>query len=375
MSYTNAKRVLAFLGLVSGGVFLTQSCGKSSSGSSSDSATNPLIQIKMSLSEAQAKTSLSLLSDPNELNLTGSAPGGVVPDSGTISYTLTGCASGLTGTPASQSVVNVYLHDTGCYLKLVAFTLHGTVYNLTNSGAVAFSPALSSGVTGQVATFAGSSATDLITITNLSQLSSTISTSDYVSYEFTIIKVGTNSASITVGTPQSLYTAGQDAPNFKILASNISFDTITAGVGFFTFTVTCSTGTSGNNGIMTGPTFSFCPTVTGGATPNGVDVNSTLNAFSYKLILDASGVGTLTMAAAQAAFASGDSTVSVPSKLIVNSAANTGFITNSLAGPGLMATPANAKMLLVLQAKNTVLSGPTNSSYQYFPVTYTPVTP
>ncbi len=374
MKYSSKKQILSLIAAIGaslGFLLMSNSCGKTGGGSSSSNASatggapGPLIQIPFSLTESQSTLGLT-----DGLGLAGSAPGGVAPDTGTIVYALQGCASGLTASStASQSAINVYINDTGCYVKLTAFTLHGTVYNLTNSGAVAFSPAISSGANGQVATFAGSSSTDLITVKSVSQLSSPIVNADYVSYEFTIIKSGTNSASITVSNSQSLYTAGQDAPNFNIAASDITYNGMTSGVGNFTFTLTCTNGPMTNqSGALTYHT--FCPTVASGTV--GVDIGNS-SAFSYKLINDANGNGTLTMAQAQAAMASGDTTFTA-------SAGNpaspyNSFVTATLAGPGLL--HSYPKMILILQAKNTAagFSGPSNSSFQYFAISFTPVTP
>lgn len=369
---TTKLAMFATLGLFF--LILVHACGGGSnkggtelaSSSAVSSAPGPLIPIPLGLVESRLSSSL---------NLAGSAPGSVTPT--TIGYDLTGCTSGLSGIPASQSVVNVYLKDTGCYVKLVSFVLNGTTYNLTNFGAVAFSPALASGSTGQVATFAGASSTDLITILSVSQLSSTNVASDYVSYEFTIIKSGTNSAAITVSSAQSIYTAGQDAPNFVINSGGGIFDNIissgpSTGYGQFTFKLTCVTGamTVGANASYN----SFCPTITPGGTiaggARGVDVGNT-SEFSYKLINNINGNGTLTLAQAQSAFASGDSTVTLATDILPSS---TGFKTLSLTGPGVITS--NQTMLLVLQAKNSLYpTNPLYSSFQYFAITLPTVNP
>jgi len=281
--------------------------------------------------------------------------------------TLASCASGLTGSTAAATI-NVYLHDTGCKAQLSSFVLHGQSYVPSGTGSSPFT----TWAVNDTAIFRGASNTDLINVKVVSQLSSPISTSDVVSYNFTIIKAGTNSASIVVSNAQTLNAAGQDAPNFKINASDIIFDNITGGgAGQFTFKLTCVT-----SAMLVGGNISFnsfCPSMAGGTLANGagVDVGNT-SAFSYKLIADASGVGTLTMAAAQAAFASGDSTVTLATDIL---AGNTGFKTSSLTGPG--AITSNPKMLLVLQAKNQVSGFTTTaySSFQYFAITLPTVTP
>jgi len=258
--------------------------------------------------------------------------------------------------------MNVYLHDTGCLAKLTSFVLHGVTYNQTNSGAVAFS----SWTAGSSATFANSSG-GLAYVRVVSQLSSPIVTSDVVSYNFTFISAGTNSASITVSNTQTLYVAGQDAPNFSIGSGNITFDSINgSGAGLFTFSLTCV-----NGPMLTGanPSYhSLCPTVASGSVGVDIGVN-----FTYKLIADPNNNGTLTLAQAQSAFSSGDTAPTLATDIL---SGNTGFKTISLAGPG--AISSNPKMILVLQQKNNNAAYTSNtaySSFQYFAITLPTVTP
>jgi len=328
---------------------LVESCGKTNSGSTTDHASaeskwGPLVPVQVYIQETPGssgpRTSLAL-----------AAPGSVDADSYTM--TLGGCASGLTGT-VTAGTVNVYKFDTGCLLKLTAFVLHGTSYSITSN--------FTTWLANDTATFTGSG-----TVANLqvvSQLSSPINVADVVSYNFRFNVAGTNSSTLTVGNAQTIYASGQDAPAFNIQSGGSFYNSMTGGgIGQFTFNLTCTAGamTGGvNNSRCAGP---------GGAV--GSDI---LSNFSYKLILDASGVGTLTLANAIAAFSTAGTSPVVGDKL----GGNLGFATQTLNGPGQMATAANSKMLLVLMQSNsnaTYTSNAAYSSFQYFPVTYTSVTP
>jgi len=362
---TNALAGLGLLGLV-----LAQSCGSSGGGSDSSAASSygPIIKVPVTVSENTSialknSTSLGLqLSDYLQL----AAPGGVNADSYVMA--LFGCASGLSASNvATPGSMNVYLHDTGCTGRLTSFVLGGTAFNLTNSGAVAFSP--TTYAAGSAATFASSGGA-LVYVKVVSQLSSPIDTNDVVSYNFTRINAGTNNATVTVSNTQTLYVAGQDAPNFTINSGNITFDSINgSGAGLFTFSLTCVNLTSGE--MLTGANVSYkslCPTVAAGSVGVDVGVN-----FSYKLIADPNGNGTLTLAQAQSAMSSGDSTVTLSTDIL---AGNTGFKTASLAGP--IPISSNPKMILILQAKNTnptYTSNTAYSSFQYFALTLPTVTP
>jgi hypothetical protein len=166
--------------------------------------------------------------------------------------------------------------------------------------------------------------------------------------------------------PLILSVEGNDAPNFAIKAGNATFEGLLGGAGLFKFKLTC------NSGVMTvgaNPSYnSFCPTVLSEGTlahgASGVDVGSPNN-FHYKLIVDPNGDGTLTLAQAQAAVASGTTKVTLSTDLLPGS---TGFQTILLAGPPTL--NANPKLILILQAKDP--NNPSvvaNSSFQYFPIT------
>ncbi len=353
------------------------SCGpKGSSGDlSSSSNATALQKITIPISLSQSTSNMNAL-NLNSLSL--AAPGGVSVDS--FVMTLANCTSGLSGTNSSQTVMNVYLNDTNCLAKLTSFVLHSQSYIPSGTGSSPFTTWLA----GDTAIFRGASNTDLINVKVVSQLSSPILTPDVISYEFTILKSGTNSASITVSNALSIYTAGQDAPNFQInsgggLLTGLVSSGGSAGAGIFTFQLICSVSamTVGAN-----PSYnSFCPTVTPGGTiaggASGVDIGNA-SAFSYKLIADPNNApsgGTLTLAQAIAAFvAGGDTTVTLGAGVITSG--STGFNTVALTGPGPIAS--NQKMILILQAKNTnptYSSNPNYSSFQYFPITLPTVNP
>ena len=366
-------------------VFLPLSCGKNGGGASSSENASTSRSKGPELKLMEVSTELSPSSDQQlQLALTTTptasmgeglelaAPGGQAVDSYVMN--LSGCSSGLTGNNGTAGQMNVYLHDSNCLAKLTSFVLHGQSYVPTGSGAVAFT----AWSVGSTAIFQGASSSDLINLRVVSQLSSPIVTTDVVSYNYTIIKSGTNNASITVSNTQTLYVAGTDAPNFKINSGGITFNNIVSsggsqGAGIFTFNLICTTGamTVGANSSYN----SYCPDVTAGGTiaggASGVDVGAN---FSYKLIADSNGNGTLTLAQAQSAFsAGGDTTVTLSTDILSGS---TGFQTQQLTGPGPIAS--NAKMILVLQAKNTNSTYTSNtaySSFQYFAVTLPTVSP
>lgn len=350
--------------------------GASSSSQEDQNNSNIIIQVPVKITGTdKTPPDINLLSYNLFDSLQLAAPGSVSPSSYIVN--LANCTSGLTGNNSTAGSLNVYLHDTNCIAKLTSFVLYGTTYNLTNPGAVAFSP--STYAAGSTATFA-SSGGDLIYIKIVSQLSSPIQTTDEVSYNFTMNRSGTNSASVIVSSAQSITAAGQDAPNFKINSGDASLVGIvssgpTAGAGLFSFNITCTVSamTVGAN-----PSYnSFCPTITPGGTiaggASGVDIGVASN-FSYKLIADPNNDGTLTIAQARATFiAGGDSTVTLSTDIL---AGNTGFRITSITGPTTIAS--TPKMILVLQAKNTnptYSSDPNYSSFEYFPITLPTVNP
>ena len=371
--------VLVLMGAL-GILFLVDSCGGKSSSDSGASSSNAqssmpshgqLIQVPASVSSDDA-SALALDDDEDEFDL--AAPGGVNADSFVVN--LSGCSSGLTGNNGSAGLLTVYLHDGNCLGKLTSFVLHTQSYVPTGTGAVAFT----CWTAGCTAILRGASSTDLINLQVVSQLSSPIQTTDVVSYNFTINKVGTNNSSIVVSNAQTLTVAGQDAPNFKIQSGGATFNSVVTsgantGAGVFTFQLLCTTGamTVGANVSYN----SFCPDITAGGTiaggASGVDIGVTSN-FSYKKIADPNGDGTLTLAQARTTFsAGGDTTITLSTDILSGS---TGFQTIQLTGPVTIAS--NQKMILILQAKNTnasYSSNPNYSSFQYFPITLPAVNP
>lgn len=357
------KRLRSCLVLLSSLGFLLHSCGSGGgSGSSELAGTLESIEIPVSLKEVEIEDGAGLFL----------APGGV--ESSTFTVALDACSSGLSGNNSVQGILNVYLNDTNCLGKLSSFTLNGQAYIPSGTGSVPFT----TWQVGDTATFVGSGASDLMYVEVISQLSSPTVAGDEISYNFKRIVEGTNNATLLVSTASTLAVAGQDAPNFIINAGDISFDNIVPsgpdiGKGQFTFELTCSSGamTVGNNASYN----SYCPTSVAGGTIAGGDPGVDIGAyFSFKLINDINGDGTLTLAQARSTFsAGGDSTITLASDIL---AGNTGFTTNSLTAPGTLST--TSKMILVLQAKNenaSFTSNPDYSSFQYFYIILPTVNP
>lgn len=310
----------------------------------------------------------------NGLNL-ASNPGSLTLDSYILN--LANCVSGMSGT-SSSATFSVLNHDSNCVVKLTSFVLHGKTYTTTGTGSSPFTTWL----VGDKAVFRNSD-TDLITVKVVSQLSSPIQSTDYVSYNFENLTQSV-SPSIAISDPHTLSLGGQDAPNFKIVSGDATFTGIissgpSAGYALLNFKLTCTNGPMIVGGYP--PSTTFCPTLSGATYSSGIGVDiygannsDSTSLFSYKLILDSSGVGTLSFAQAQAAFAAGgDSTVST-SDLV----GSTAFNTVTLTGPGPVDQAANIHMFLILQAKNTNSNYTNNiyySSFQYFAITLPAVNP
>jgi len=268
---------------------------------------------------------------------------------------LSDCSSGLSGVNESTGDIHVHVGDTSCLGKLSSFTLQGVEYLPSGIGSVPFTK----WIEGDTAVYVGSD--NRVNVTVAHQLSSPITATDFVKYNFEIIheRNKNSTGGVTV--------EGLDAPNFKITKSGL-IDMVSSGAGLFTFELECVTGpmTPGVNEACN----SFCPDVVAGGTlqngASGVDLN---NGFSYKLIADPmnGGVGgTLTFEQAQAAFIAGGDTQSLKTKILSDS---TGFQTIVLEGSGPLAK--SPKMILILQAKSLnpkFSSDPTHSSFQYFPI-------
>lgn len=300
------------------------------------------------------------------------ANGDAIPAS--IVITLANCTSGLTGSNSSQSSLTVYLNDTNCLAKLTSFSLYSQTFQPSGAGSSPFTTWLA----GDTATFIGSSG-DSVKLKVVSQLNSPTTTTELVSYSFTAIKVATNSVTSILPSGQSLTltVAGRDAPNFKINSGHAVFENLvssggSAGAGIFNFKLTCvvSAMTVGANASYN----SFCPATVASGTlaggDSGVDIGN-VNNFSYKLIADPNGNGTLTLAQAQTAMSTGSTTITLATDLL---AANAGFQTISLTGP--VTITSQPKIILILQAKDTAHPSDTSySSFQYFPITVQAITP
>ncbi len=352
-------------------VFVLASCGGGSDGgaSSSDAASSDTTAGASSsyssnaISDKPGFTFINIpiiLSVSTGLELTSSNP--TAADS--FVMTLANCASGLSGTNSSPTTVKVYLNDTSCIVKLTSFVLNSESFTPTTN--------FTTWLVNDTAVFTGATSGNKVSLKVTNQLSSPIVNTDSVGYLFTVISASSTSTIIPSSQSGSLSVTGIHAPDFVINSGNAIWNGLQTsgghtGYGIFSFTLTCS------SGIMTvgaNPSYnSFCSTTTG--SNDGVDIG-VANYFSYKLINDASGVGTLTLSAAQAAFtAGGDSAVTLSTDILANSS---GFKITNIDGPG--PAQSNPKMLLVLQRKNPNHPGDsTYSSFQYFPITVQTITP
>lgn len=363
------------------GVFLlNQSCGaeiksqsKSKESGLIDSQKNEL-SVSATLIHSPSKTlyldsegtQVPLTKKEQEIGLNLMSSTGLLADSYVV--VLGGCSSGLTGTSALSETIRVYIQDTNCVGQLISIVLGGQSYIPSGSSAVPFSNYKE----GESAIFQGASSKDLINVKVVHQLSSPVQSEDKIAYSFEIIPSEASSSVSANG--QNIFLTGTSAPNFKIKPGDASLVSIissgpSAGAGTFIIKLTCSTGpmTEGAN-----PNYnSFCPDeVERGKIAegdSGVDLGLASH-FSYKLIPDPNGDGTLTMEQAQAAFKEGgDSNVTLTSDLLPDA---TGFQTVTLTGPVTLAS--NPKMILILQAKSVMPTldnnNPENSSYQYFPI-------
>lgn len=349
-------------------LLLQQACGNVAK-SSSTPASGSNLEIPTLIEGSATSRKLALASDDSSDNIdVVTKTTGVQVESSSMS--LEDCDSGLVGdkSPKGKSI-RVYLNDKNCVVKLNSFLLNGKTYLPSGEGAVPFT----SWTEGNKAVFVSGS--DLVNVEILKQLSSPIQKTDLVSYKFSTTT--TTPTPVKSAAKKNLVLSGQDAPNFKIAAGGSACVTITGdGAGVFTFTLNCTAGTM-TEGVD--PRFNtFCSdTLPGGKLANGdsgVDVGSQTT-FSYKLVDDVNGNGTLSMDQAQSAFAEGGETiVDIEKDLLPDSS---GFTTKKLAGP--IPITAHPNMILVLQAKSTISadysSDPTYSSYQYFPIRIAPLAP
>lgn len=339
--------------------FIFESCGFQNN----NAAEPKSIQIPINLKSSLIKIGL---------NLTGSNPG--VPVTSFV-VTLDGCASGLTADNRVADI-NVYLGDSGCLVKLVSFVSESKTYSSTAVGAVNFT----TWAPNEVATFANpDNANELAIVQIASQLSDPIVDTDFVSFNIYFKTGGDNANVVIINNPASIFVAGQTPPNFKIEVGDAKLSGVdgASGAGKFVFRLTCVSGEL----IIGGhdPYKTFCTNKAGEtfASGSGVDIyaennNDSKSLFSYKLIADVNGDGSLTFEQARDAFVSGDSTVA-PDDIDPSSLS---FVTAPLVGPSSLS--AATKLILVLQAKNTNPAYSENSSYSsflFFPVTLSLVRP
>jgi len=369
MKLAKLAKILFGLALLAMCLLDLESCGAGGGGAgqtvatSGSNATNPQANPSASVSSGSSQLSIdipvSVVSDSSSsLALTG--VNAISADSFVIN--LANCASGLSGNNSNAGTLNVYLGDTSCLGKLTSLVVSGQSYLPTGTGSSPFTTWLA----GNSAIFVGSGPSDLLYIKAVNQLSSPIVNTDSVKYTFTSI-VASSTTTITPS-PYSatISTAGVQAADFQITSGNASLTGMSSGAGVFQFNLSCKSGAMTQGGGVDTSFNSFCPVTAGALFSNGapgVDIGSTY--FSYKLITDPNGDGTLTLAQAQSAFSSGDSTVNLSTQILSGS---TGFSTGTLTGP--ITITSNPKMILILQTKDpSNPTNPANSSFQYFPIT------
>lgn len=342
--------------------------------SSASSSGAQLASFSMSVTESSKAASTSKTSSKKSLELVETAPsvglnlasqtGALAADKFTAS--LTGCSSGLSGVITGTSF-NAYIGDSGCIVKLTSLTIHNKTYTSTATGATDFT----SWNAGQVATFAEAVTGNTIEVLVVSQLSSSVQSSDYVSYVFTILQ---HNSDVTVSSSHQLLVAGQDAPNFEILNTTLDFINNT-----LTFQVKCTSGLLISNGSQ----YTYCPSYAGASYASGAGTDiagashtDASSLFSYAIIpydsnLNLSSARTAVSAAALASQAQ-VGTVQSPDDLLSfsNNNDNYGFQTIALHSPDPLTATSPYQMILILQAKNR--SNPTDinkSSFQYFAIT------
>lgn len=302
-------------------------------------------QAEISTGQAAIKTSSTspFLSIPtsvapdSEYEDHSAGAGFALADATSYSISLTGCATGLTGT-ATQVDPNlkVYKQDRGCLGQLTEFVFNGNTYSPVTG------EEFSTYLANDTAFFANDAdPDDQVMVIVISQLSTPISVADTVSYKFGINTVGAADGSAvsisksTVSsnaTGQALVVASQDPPNFTI--TNVSFSGVSTsgGAGRFVFEMTCGEALVGD----------LC---------DGVN----LSLIKYRLINDTYS-GVLLYQEAQTLFPTGATTVVVGTDKFVTG--NGGFNSVELTGPDQI--HLNPNMILVLEANGL--------SYQYFNV-------
>jgi len=243
------------------GVGLIDCSGKSSLFSSGSGARLQLIDVPMSLIFIPPKTSNLELAGPSDGSLQ------LVDTATALKVEVSGCATGYifggsTGGTIT-SVVNLYNGDRTCTIKLHGFTFQGNAYTDANDGAVAFS----SWTAGQVATFSdvasGHTAANLITVFVNTQVSSPVTTSSTIVYNFTDISAGTTNTLSTgqVSTAVPLTVQGKTSPNYAGANSAATGGVVDAhylstnanGSGNMTFTIGCASNVTGSSPDFTCP--------------------------------------------------------------------------------------------------------------------------
>jgi len=244
-----------------------------------------VLSLGLSYCSSQSKSKIDMSQEPNlevPVNLqyipptkntdfrTGETTGLALQDEGlelvssgtALKVYIDGCASGYSvgtaGAPvAITATVKLYNGDFTCLVKLASFTLGSTVYNATGTGATNFT----AWTAGSVATFsdnAGSAAANQIKVFINTQVSSPLTTSSTVVYNFTDIAAG-STASVSqanVSTAVPLSATGAQAPNYSVSSSRY-LSTTSGGVGNMSFTLEC-----GSNVTGTTPDFT-CPNTDG----------------------------------------------------------------------------------------------------------------
>lgn len=265
----------------------------------------------------------------SNLELTGGSDSGLelLATASSLLVEVSGCATGYTFGGSSggtiTSVVNLYNGDRNCIVKLHGFTLNGSAYNETNTGAVPFSNTdngltggspITGWAAGAVAKFAktGSGAAgDVLYVFVNTQVSSPVSGASTVVYKFTDVTAGTTNtlSQSAVSTAVPLSATGKAAPNYagsNGVTGGIAFarylSTNASGSGNMSFTIACASPVTG-----TSPNFT-CPNSDGSG---DVQNNATYAGISYTMVPDAynacvsSSPTTLSVANANTIFAGG----------------------------------------------------------------------
>lgn len=370
MDWVRLRIIVEVLPFLMGGALAFSSCGNDDH-AAPETYEIPVVMNQILVTSATARLSAngentaadSRDENTKDLNLTD-------PD-GSSRYVveLANCNSGLSTNHGGLNTVVVYVEDEGCIAKLVSFSLNGLTYSARIAGATDFK----SWEPGQTAVFKSTTTNDLINVKVEQQLSSPTSASDQVKYSYVVHATldTPDTSALTVGSSQSLWVAGQDAPNFKIITGDANF-TKNGSNYVFNITLSCKTGqmiVGGTPGKAT-----YCLTTAGKtySSGSGVDVYATANAdgesqFSYKLIADTDGKGVLSLLNAQKLFTESPGSTVALKDLIPGVSNATKFKTIPLS-----IQTANKKVLLVLRAKNRDPKYKENiyySSFQYFPIT------